>query len=91
MRIPRWFPAGPFAAGHRSQTSAGFAGPYVGWTAGKKVLCVRSERSVRVQCLRCGHVGVLTAETLSRLATAPSTLIAAFVRDCTADAAEVRV
>ena len=76
MRIPRWFPAGPFAAGHRSQgTSAGFAGPYVGWTAGKKVFCVRSEQSVWVQCLRCGHVGVLTAETLSRLAIAPSTPI----------------
>ena len=41
---------------------------------------VRAEHSVRVQCLRCGHVGVLTAETLSRLAITPSTPIAAFVK-----------
>jgi ribosomal protein L37E len=44
------------------------------------VFCVRVEESVQVQCLRCGHVGLLTAETLSRLAIAPSTPIAAFVK-----------
>jgi hypothetical protein len=33
---------------------------------------VRIEQSVRVQCLSCGDVGVLTAETLSRRAIAPS-------------------
>ena len=44
------------------------------------MFCVRTERSVWVQCLRCGHVGVLTVETLSRLAIAPSTPIAAFVK-----------
>jgi hypothetical protein len=38
-----------------------------------KVVCVRAEQSVQVQCLRCGHVGLLTAETLSRLAIAPIT------------------
>ena len=41
---------------------------------------MRTEQSVWVQCLSCGHVGVLTAETLSRLAIAPSTPIAAFVK-----------
>ena len=41
---------------------------------------MRTEQSVWVQCLRCGHVGVLTAETLSRLSLAPSTPIAAFVK-----------
>ncbi len=35
---------------------------------------------MRVQCLRCGHVGLLTAETLSRLAITPTTLIASFVK-----------
>ena len=30
-----------------------------------KGVCVRTEQSVRIQRLRCGHVGVLTAETLS--------------------------
>ena len=41
---------------------------------------MRAEQSVRVQCLRCGHVGLLTAETLSRLAITPTTPIAAFVK-----------
>ena len=51
-------------------------------TDGYEIRCsyVRAEHSVRVQCLRCGHVGVLTAETLSRLAITPSTPIAAFVK-----------
>ena len=44
------------------------------------MFCVRAEQSVRVQCLRCNHVGVLTAETLSRLAITSSTPIAAFVK-----------
>jgi hypothetical protein len=44
------------------------------------VFCVSAQQTVRVQCLRCGHFGVLTAETLSRLAIAPSTPIAAFVK-----------
>jgi hypothetical protein len=51
---------------------------------------VRTEQSVWVQCLRCGHVGVLTAETLSRLSLAPSTPIAAFVKRLP-PRAEVRV
>jgi hypothetical protein len=55
-----------------------------------KVFCVRTEQSVWVQCLRCGHVGVLTAETLSRLSLAPSTPIAAFVKRLP-PRAEVRV
>jgi hypothetical protein len=41
---------------------------------------VRTESGVTVQCLRCGHVGVLNRETLSRLAIAPNTPIAAFVK-----------
>jgi len=51
-------------------------------TDGYEIRCsyVRAEHSVRVQCLRCGHVGVLTAGTLSRLAITPSTPIAAFVK-----------
>jgi hypothetical protein len=41
---------------------------------------VRTESGVTVQCLRCGHVGVLNREALSRLAIAPNTPIAAFVK-----------
>jgi hypothetical protein len=41
---------------------------------------VPSGKSVRVQCLRCGHFNVLTAEMLSRLAVGPKTPIAAFVK-----------
>jgi hypothetical protein len=41
---------------------------------------VRTEQSVWVQCLRCGHVG--TAETLSRLSLAPSTPIPLLSSDC---------
>jgi ribosomal protein S27AE len=41
---------------------------------------VRAEQIVRVECLRCGHVGLLTAERLSRLAITPTTPIAAFVK-----------
>ena len=37
-------------------------------------------KSVRVQCLRCGHFGVLTPNVLSRLAIGPNTPIAAFVK-----------
>jgi hypothetical protein len=37
-------------------------------------------KSVRVQCLRCGHFCVLTPDMLSRLAIAPNTPIAAFVK-----------
>ena len=39
-----------------------------------------SRKSVRVQCLRCGHFNVLTPDMLSRLAIAPNTPIAAFVK-----------
>jgi hypothetical protein len=41
---------------------------------------VPTKQSVRVQCLRCGHFGMLDSETLSRLAIAPNTPIAAFVK-----------
>jgi hypothetical protein len=41
---------------------------------------VRTEPGVTVQCLSCGHVGVLTREALARLAIAPGTPIAAFVK-----------
>jgi ribosomal protein S27AE len=37
-------------------------------------------KSVRVQCLRCGHFSVLTPDVLSRLAIAPNSPIAAFVK-----------
>ena len=39
-----------------------------------------SRKSVRVQCLRCGHFNVLTPEMPSRLAVSPTTPIAAFVK-----------
>jgi hypothetical protein len=52
------------------------------------VFCVGTEQSVWVQCLRCGHVGELTAETLSRLAIAPSTPSPLSSSDCAAYAAE---
>ena len=39
-----------------------------------------SWKSVRVQCLRCGHFNVLTPEMLSRLAVSPTTPIATFVK-----------
>jgi hypothetical protein len=51
---------------------------------------VRAEQSVRVQCLRCGHVGVLTAETLSRLAITPSTPLLPSSNACAAAAAAVQ-
>ena len=38
-----------------------------------------SRKSVRVQCLQCGHFSVLIPEMLSRLAVSPTTPIAAFV------------
>jgi ribosomal protein S27AE len=41
---------------------------------------VPNGKSVRVQCLRCGHFSVLTPDTLSHLAIAPDTPIAAFVK-----------
>jgi ribosomal protein S27AE len=41
---------------------------------------VPSRKSVRVQCLRCGHFSVLTPDMLSRFAIAPNTPIAAFVK-----------
>jgi hypothetical protein len=41
---------------------------------------VRAQTSVTVECLRCRQVGVLTSEALSRLAIAPNTPIAAFVK-----------
>jgi hypothetical protein len=41
---------------------------------------VRTEPGVTVQCLSCRHVGLLTREALSRLAIAPGTPIAAFVK-----------
>jgi hypothetical protein len=41
---------------------------------------MRTGSNVTVQCLRCGHVGVLTRETLSRLAIAPNTPIVTFVK-----------
>jgi ribosomal protein S27AE len=41
---------------------------------------VSTGRSVRLQCLRCGHFSVLTAHMLSHLAISPNTPIAAFVK-----------
>ena len=46
-------------------------------------------KSVRVQCLRCGHFSVLTPDVLSRLAIAPNTPIAAFVKASVAASVEV--
>jgi hypothetical protein len=41
---------------------------------------VPSGKSVRVQCLRCGHFSVLTPDMVSHLAIGPNTPIAAFVK-----------
>ena len=41
---------------------------------------MRTECGVTVQCLSCGHVGVLNRDTLSRLAILPNTPIVAFVK-----------
>jgi hypothetical protein len=41
---------------------------------------VRTEPGVTVECLRCRHVGLLTRETLARLAIAPNAPIATFVK-----------
>ena len=41
---------------------------------------VPSGKSVRVQCLQCGHFSVLSPDMLSRLAIAHNTPIAAFVK-----------
>jgi hypothetical protein len=41
---------------------------------------MRTEPGVTIECLHCGHVGVLTREMLSRLAITPQTPIAAFVK-----------
>jgi hypothetical protein len=62
-------------------------------TDGYEIRCsyVRAEHSVRVQCLRCGHVGVLTAGTLSRLAITPSTPLPRSSNGCAAVAAAVKV
>jgi hypothetical protein len=35
---------------------------------------------VTVECLRCRHVGVLSRETLARLAITPNTPIASFIK-----------
>ena len=37
-------------------------------------------KSVRIQCLQCGHFSVLTPDMQSRLAIAPNTPIAAFAK-----------
>jgi hypothetical protein len=55
------------------------------------VFCVRAEQSVQVQCLSCGHVGVLTAKTLSRLAIAPGTPMPPSSNGCAAAAVAVKV
>ena len=41
---------------------------------------MRSNSVLKVECLRCRHVGTLSAETLARLAIAPATPIAAFIK-----------
>jgi ribosomal protein L37E len=42
--------------------------------------CVRAERGVTVECLKCGHVGFLSPKALSRAAVALGTPIAAIVK-----------
>jgi hypothetical protein len=38
------------------------------------------QQNVSVECLTCGHTGVLTREALSRFSIAPNSPIAAFVK-----------
>ena len=52
---------------------------------------MRTEPGVTVECLHCGHVGVLTREMLSRVAIAPHTPIAASSSPSAAASAEVKV
>ena len=40
----------------------------------------RYEPNVTVECLTCGHTGVLTQEALSRFSIRPNTPIAAFIK-----------
>jgi ribosomal protein L37E len=43
-------------------------------------LCVRIERGVTVECLKCGHVGFLSPNALPRAGLMPGTPIVAFVK-----------
>ncbi len=43
-------------------------------------ICSRHEDNVTVECLKCGHIGVLTPEALSRFSIGPNTPITAFVK-----------
>jgi hypothetical protein len=40
----------------------------------------RIEPNVTVECLTCGHIGVLTLEALSHFSIQPNTPVAAFVK-----------
>ena len=51
---------------------------------------VRTEYGVMVECLKCGHVGVLSPKALSRAGLSPSTPIAAFVKRLRRRRCEVR-
>jgi hypothetical protein len=46
----------------------------------ERIMRSRNERNVVVECLTCGHTGVLTREALSRFSIGPNTPIAAFVK-----------
>ena len=45
-----------------------------------RIIRSRHEQNVTVECLKCGHIGVLTPEALSRCSIQPHTPIAAFVK-----------
>jgi ribosomal protein L37E len=46
----------------------------------ERIMRPRDEPNVTVQCLRCGHTGLLTREALLRFSIQPDTPIAAFVK-----------
>ena len=45
-----------------------------------RIIRSRHEQNVTVECLKCGHIGVLTPDALSRFSMRPHTPIAAFVK-----------
>jgi hypothetical protein len=45
-----------------------------------QIMRSRKEQNVVVECLSCGHTGILTREALSRFSIGPNTPIAAFVK-----------
>jgi ribosomal protein L37E len=74
-----WRPAGGAESSHHGYAETGNNSPHI-LGMPKHVSRALNEPGVTVECLRCGHVGFLSRETLSRRAIVPGTPIAAFVK-----------